>query len=197
MGIQGKTEIREQKREMSIKCRRMNDSDIDQVIAIQNENLLGKVPDSDLKGGFVQGEFTAAAFRSFDRDVAVIVAEEDGKVAGYLCTSQLALHQGKELLRLISERTESIVYEGKPLSQYKLVITGPICIAKAERGKGIFEQLYGHFFATEGKAFEVSICFVDDANPHSLAVHINKLGMHVVDKFECEGRKYTLLANKI
>ncbi len=97
MGIQGKTEIREQKREMSIKCRRMNDSDIDQVIAIQNENLLGKVPNSELKGGFVQGEFTAAAFRSFDRDVAVIVAEEDGKVAGYLCTSQLELQPGQRI----------------------------------------------------------------------------------------------------
>ncbi len=182
---------------MSLNCRRMNDSDVDQVIAIQNESLLGKVSEADLKDGFVQGEFTAAAFRNFDRDVAVMVAEEGGKIAGYLCTSHLELHQGKELLKVLAKRTESIMFEGKPLSQYKLVITGPICIAKAERGKGIFEQLYNSFFASEGKTFEVSICFVDDANPRSLAAHINKLGMRVVDEFEFGGRKYNLLARKI
>lgn len=182
---------------MSINCRRMNDSDIDQVIAIQNESLLGKVPDSDLKDGFVQGEFTAAAFRNFDRDVAVIVAEENGRIAGYLCTSHLELHQGKELLQLLAKRAESIMFEGKALAQYKLVITGPICIAKVERGKGIFEHLYNFFFATEGKNFDVSICFVDDANPRSLAAHINKLGMRVVDEFEFDGRNYNLLARKI
>jgi len=126
-----------------------------------------------------------------------MVAEDDGKLAGYLCASHLELHQAKELLKLLAKRTESIMFEGKPLSEYKIVISGPICIAKAERGKGIFEQLYNSFFATVGKDFEVSICFVDDANPRSLAAHINKLGMRIVDEFKCAGRNYNLLARKI
>lgn len=182
---------------MPITCRRMTDSDIEQIIAIQNESLLGKVADADLKDGFVQGEFTAADFKNFDRDIAVMVAEDDGKLAGYLCTSHLELHQGKELLKFIMKRTESIKFEGKPLSQFKIAMTGPICISKSKRGKGIFEKIYERFFETFGKDFEVSICFVDDANPRSQAAHINKLGMRVVDEFECNGRNYNLLARKI
>ncbi len=195
--LRDKLRLGREKLEMSVNCRRMNDSDIDQVIAIQNESLLGKVSDADLKDGFVQGEFGPADFKNFDQDVAVMVAEDNGKLAGYLCTSHLELHQGKELLKVLAERTHSIMFDGRPLAQYKLVITGPICIAKAERGKGIFEQLYKAFFATEGKPFEVSICFVDDANPRSLAAHENKLGMKVVDVFEFGGRNYNLLARKI
>ena len=182
---------------MSVKCRRMTDSDIAQIIAIQNESLLGKVADADLKDGFVQGEFTAADFKNFDNDMAVMVAEDDGKLAGYLCTSHLELHQGKALLKFIAQRTESIIFDGKPLSQYRIAMTGPICISKTERGKGIFESIYNAFFEAFGKDFDVSMCFVDDANPRSLAAHINKLGMRVVDKFEFNGRNYNLLARKI
>lgn len=182
---------------MSINSRRMTDADIDQIIAIQNESLLGKAPEADLKDGFVQGDFTAADFKKFDDDVAVMVAEEGSKIVGYLCTSHLELHQGKELLKLIAERTESIVFDGKPLSKYQLVMTGPICISKTERGKGIFENLYQTFFDEDGRDFEVAMCFVDDANPRSLAAHINKLGMRVVDEFEFSGRNYNLLARKV
>jgi len=182
---------------MTINSRRMNEADIDQIIAIQNESLLGKVADADLKDGFVQGEFNADDFKRFDTDVAVMVAEEGQKIVGYLCTSHLELHQGKELLKLIAKRTESIGFEGKALSQYKLVMTGPICVSRAERGKGIFENLYQTFFDEGGKDFEVAMCFVDDANPRSLAAHINKLGMRVVDEFEFKNRTYNLLARKI
>lgn len=182
---------------MSINSRRMTDADIDQIIAIQNESLLGKAPEADLKDGFVQGDFTASDFKKFDDDVAVMVAEEGCKIVGYLCTSHLELHQGKELLKLIAERTESIVFDGKPLSKYQLVMTGPICISKTERGKGIFENLYQTFFDEDGRDFEVAMCFVDDANPRSLAAHINKLGMRVVDEFEFSGRNYNLLARKV
>lgn len=182
---------------MSVNCRRMRDSDIEQIIAIQNESLLGKVADAELKDGFVQGEFTETDFKNFDRDVAVMVAEDEGKVAGYLCTSHLELHQGKELLKLIEKRAESINFERKPLSQYKIVMTGPICISKSQRGKGIFESIYNAFFETFGTDYEVAICFVDDANPRSLAAHINKLHMRVVDEIEFKERNYNLLARKI
>lgn len=182
---------------MSVNCRRMEDSDLEGIIAIQNESLLGKVAEADLKDGFVQGDFSADDFRKFDRDVAVMVAEDDGKLAGYLCTSHLELHQGKELLKTISKRTESIDFDGKPLAQYKIVMTGPICISKSQRGKGIFESIYNAFFETFGKDFEVAMCFVDDANPRSLAAHENKLQMRVVDTFEFGGRTYNLLARKI
>lgn len=182
---------------MSINSRRMTDADIEQIIAIQNESLLGKAPDDDLKDGFVQGDFSADDFKKFDDDVAVMVAEEGSKIVGYLCTSHLELHQGKELLKLIAQRTESINFEGKPLSQYRLVMTGPICISKTERGKGIFENLYQTFFDEDGSDFEVAMCFVDDANPRSLAAHINKLGMRVVDEFDCNGRNYNLLVRRV
>lgn len=172
----------------------MRDSDIQQIIAIQNESLLGKVAEADLKDGFVQGEFTEADFKNFDNDVAVLVAEENGQLAGYLCTSHLALNQGKELLKLIARRTESLDFEGRILSQYKIVMTGPICISKSQRGKGIFESIYQCFFETFGSKFDVAICFVDSGNPRSLAAHINKLKMCVVDEFQFNGRTYNLLA---
>lgn len=185
------------RRQMSTTYRRMRDSDVEPIIAIQNASLLGKVAESQLKDGFVQGEFTAADFKNFDRDVAVMVAETEGQLSGYLCTSHLELHQGKELLKLIAKRAEAIELDGKTLSQYKIVMTGPICISRSQRGKGIFESLYNSFFETIGKDFEVAICFVDEANPRSLAAHINKLHMRVVDEFEFGGRKYNLLARKI
>lgn len=182
---------------MSVNCRRMRDSDLEGIIAIQNESLLGKVAEADLKDGFVQGDFSAEDFKKFDRDVAVMVAEDEGKLAGYLCTSHLELHQGKELLQTISNRTESIDFDGKSLAKYKIVMTGPICISKSQRGKGIFESIYNAFFETFGKDFEVAMCFVDEANPRSLTAHENKLHMRVVDTFEFAGRNYNLLARKI
>lgn len=182
---------------MTISCRRMADSDIAEIIAIQNESLLGKVSDSELKDGFVQGEFTGEDFKNFDHDVAVMVAVDDGKIAGYLCTSHIQLHADKPLLKTIEQRMHSIKFDGKPISECRIVMTGPICIAKNERGNGIFEQLYNEFFQFDGKNFDIAMCFVDDANPRSLAAHVNKLHMRVVDEFEFGGRNYNLLARKI
>ena len=175
----------------------MRDSDIEQIIAIQNQNLLGKVAEADLKDGFVQGEFTEADFKNFDNDVAGMVAEDNEQLAGYLCTSHLELHQGKELLKFIARRTESIDFEGRILSRCKIVMTGPICIAKSQRGKVIFESIYNSFFDTVGADFDVAICFVDNANPRSLAAHVSKLQMRVVDEFQFNGRTYNLLARAI
>lgn len=183
---------------MSVEYRKMIASDISEVIGIQNESLLGRVAEEQLQDGFVQGEFTAADFEQFNEDVAVVVAcNQNQNVIGYLCASHVELHSGKPLINFITERMKTITLDGKLVSTFNCVMTGPICIAKSERGKGIFEGLYNSFFTGIGKNFELCVAFVDAANPRSLAAHEKKLSMNIIDNFEFNGRIYNLIARKI
>lgn len=177
--------------------RRMQPTDLEQIIAIQNASLLGKVDSSNLKDGFVQGEFSAETFEKFDQSVAVMVAEENGIVLGYLCSSKLESTKGMPLTDFLSELLKSVSLDGVSLLQSRCVITGPICLAHDQRGKGLFEQLYSGLFEEIRSNFDIAVAFVDSENPRSLAAHIKKVGMKVVKNYDYNGRNYDLIARKI
>ncbi len=56
--------------------------------------------------------------------------------------------------------------------------------------RGLYEMLLRE---VAGK-YEVGTAFVSKDNPHSLAVHVNGLGMGIAGEFEFKDRNYDILA---
>jgi hypothetical protein len=177
--------------------RRMRVEDLEQIIAIQNASLLGKVENSDLRDGFVQGEFTPETFKKFDASVGVMVAEENSHVIGYLCASNPESTRGTPLTDYLLELMQNTELDGIPLNESRCVLTGPICIDRDQRGKGLFEGLYLFLFENIRSHFDIAVAFVDSENPRSLAAHVKKLNMKVVKNYDYNSRNYDLIARKI
>ena len=54
---------------------------------------------------------------------------------------------------------------------------GPVCLDAAWRGKGVLKRLYAAVKAHTSHDYDVGALFIDDDNPHSLAAHVQGLGM--------------------
>jgi hypothetical protein len=85
------------------------------------------------------------------------------------------------------------VHRGRALAQSRLFVYGPVCVARSHRGRGIARGLFGALRSSVTGRYDFGVTLVADANPHSLRVHVDGLGMDDAAQFEHAGRRYRLL----
>lgn len=144
--------------------------------------------------GFITGHFDAAKFAAFAADLGILVAEENGEIAGFLCLSTREFAMHTPILRAMLEACQSVAFDGEQLGLRKLFCYGPIGVAPKWHGHGAAKGLFvalGHALAPR---FDTGVLFVDIANPHSMAVHEHGMGMTRVGSFEFADHHYAILA---
>ncbi|WP_188316487.1 GNAT family N-acetyltransferase [Solihabitans fulvus] len=143
--------------------------------------------------GFVQGDFTASSLAALEADTGVVVVEVSGKVVGFAGTSQNLAAGNGPLAELLGQ-LDQLTLHGRPVSELRPAVYGPVVVDRAYRGKGLLRSLFeGVLGVLAGKA-DVGVLFVEDSNRHSMAVHVNGLGMECIGGFELDGRGYSILA---
>ncbi len=180
--------------------RRANGADFDSMVKLQNLNLVSNISDEQKKDGFLSAAFSAPQFQSMDNDGCVIVGVteevegvEETNVKSFLCASTPMFNLPFPLPATMVERFPTIKFEAKTLSDYQIIITGPVCVDETWRGKGVIEKLYKALYDEIHGQYQVAVVFVSVENPRSIKAH-EKLGMSVVDKFEFSGKNYVVMA---
>lgn len=143
--------------------------------------------------GFLTGHFDAAKFAAFAIDLGVLVAEDAGALAGFLCASTVAFMERTPILAAMLAAARGVTFDGRALGAYRLFGYGPVCIAPAYQGRHVFRGLYVTLLRELAGRFDVGILFVDAGNAHSLDVHERGLGMTRVGRFSFHGRSYFIL----
>ena len=134
------------------------------------------------RGGLLSVVFPQAWFEGAIAAMPVIVAKRGGQVLGYLVSAPFsALAQVpivQAMLRAYPGSAGGYLY-------------GPICVAEAERGRGIalamFSALRQLLPGREG------IAFIRRDNATSLRVH-RRMGMREVAKFDHDGAAHVVIA---
>lgn len=177
--------------------RRATAEDFSDILKLQATSFIDNLSTEDLTDGFLSAEFTCPQLGEIANDVALLVASDKGRILGYLCTCSCDYYKQVPLLATMIRSLDSILYLGKPLSSYNLFIYGPVCIDKAYRGRGLLRGLYEVLQGEVSGKFEVGTAFVSKDNSHSLAAHVNGLGMASAGEFDFRGRIYDILAFSI
>lgn len=159
--------------EIEIGC--ATENDLDSIVALQVANQ------SD-RGGTLSASMPRERIAEMMREMPLIVARRDGRVAGFLMTGSRAMVADVPIIQAMLD-----AYPGAP----DAYVYGPICVAAEERGKGLAQAMFAELRrlvpAREG------VLFIRRNNAASLRAH-KKMGMVEVAGFALGGNEFTVLA---
>jgi L-amino acid N-acyltransferase YncA len=149
--------------------------DIAGILELQEENLIDR-------GGALSVAFPHEFLETAIAEMPVIVARKDGRVIGYLMSSPLAAMQRVPIIDAM-------------LRAYKVsagaYLYGPICVAQAERGRGLAGRLFAAL--CEELPRREGILFIRRDNASSLRAHA-KMGLREVAEFTHDGVAHAVLS---
>ncbi len=132
------------------------------------------VVDAETKAreGFVSWRHDRATLEAFNEPVPHTVAiDETGRVVGF------ALSMDPKHAALMPESRDfvgsvaKLLWNGRPVGDYKFVCMGQIAIAAEHRGKGLFRRLYEAWFKVQAQYYELGITEIAAANTRSRNAH--------------------------
>ncbi len=174
--------------------RRAEESDYPALARIAADNARDN-PDVTARGqGFLTGHFDVAKVSAFNADLGILVADAEGEVVGFPCSPTRDFARHAPILRALLDACAKAEFEGRPVAALRAFFYGPVCVALAWQGRGVARGLYRalkHEFASR---FDVGLLFIDDDNPHSLAVHERSFGMTRIGSFQFSQRRYAILS---
>jgi L-amino acid N-acyltransferase YncA len=149
--------------------------DIDGILDLQERNL----PQS---GGTLSARLPRAWFEAAMAAMPVVVARRDGRVVGYLASAPFAAGAGVPVIEAMLG-----AYRGAA----DAYVYGPVCIAEAERGRGLADAMFAALRARlPGRE---GILFIRRDNPASLRAHA-RMGMTEVAEFVHDGAVHAVLS---
>ena len=175
-----------------MEIRRARPDDFSDILRTQSANLAWNLTGAERAGGFLSAEFTRKHLEEIAEGIALLVASDGGRTAGYLCAYSCAYAKQFAILAEMIKAFDRVPYKGKPLRSYSSFVYGPVCIGRSYRGQGLLRQLY-ELLLKVSREYDVGIAFVSQDNPHSLAAHVDGLKMVNAGAFDFKGRTYDIL----
>ena len=169
--------------------------DLDGVLALQGRTLVSNLGEEEKKDGFVTTPFTTDQLRALvAADGLFVAARGDGSLAGYAMAAGWDYWAGRPMFDLMIERFSGIEFRGVRIDRAHSYQYGPICVDRAERGKGVFLPLFEAARRGMAGRYAVGTTFINKANPRSYRAHVAKAGLVVIDEFGFGGGEYWGLA---
>jgi GNAT superfamily N-acetyltransferase len=158
-------------------------SELMQIADLSRENLKFHLSDEEKKfQGFITWEYSFELLKQMHEIAPSVIVKHNDQVVGYALTAfkETAAVQ-PELVTMI-EHLETLSFKDKSLASYAYYIMGQVCIAKAHRGKGIFEMLYRQHKNIFCSRFELLITEVSTSNHRSIQAH-RKVGFQTINTY--------------
>jgi len=164
------------------------------MLLLQEANLAENLDAESREGGFLSARFKAEDFAAMANEAAVLVAEEEGQILGYVCSATVASSRTVPILAAMLAEFPALHFAGRPLTEQQVIIYGPVCVARHARGKGVFRALVDQLKATLAGRVETAVAFIANDNPRSLAAHVDGLGMALLGHYSFKDRNYAIIA---
>jgi hypothetical protein len=177
--------------------RRARPEDYPSILRLQAADYIDNLTEEQRKEGFLSAKFTLEQIAAVAADLGVAIVTDDDEVAGCLCAFRREFDHDSPVIAKMLESYDQARFEGKLLSAFNSYIYGPVCIARRYRRRGLLRGLYDFQKKDLASRFEVGVALVAHDNPHSMAAHINGLGMTQAGNFEVNGKLFAILAFRI
>jgi len=138
------------------------------ILGLQNLNLLANLLPDARADGFLSVEFTEELLAEIVHDVAIVKATIGDELVGYRMAQTIDFNLRFPLLAAIIAEFPRLRFEGRPLSDFRTVISGPTCVARNWRGRGVYEGMFVTLCQVLKIRFEIGVTFIADTNLRSL-----------------------------
>lgn len=177
----------------SIQISLATQEDFEEIISLQNKNLLQNLSIEDRAHGFLSIEFSESMLKEVIDDLLIVKASIDDKLIGYRMAQTLKFNERFPLIASIISKFPTLEFNGQKLSNQKTFISGPVCIDREWRGKGINQRMFRFMLECLKDKFDVGVTFISESNPGSLAA-AEKNNIKVIDQIIHEGKLFNILA---
>jgi hypothetical protein len=174
--------------------RRLVPRDLPSLLELQEANLLGNLPTEQQKDGFLSAHFAAEQFAQMNREAAVVVAEDHGRIVGYACSAGVNFSRQFPILDAMIATFGRLTYLGTTLIDARVCIYGPVCVDRAWRGRGVLRGVVARIKEELAGQFDVAAAFISKVNSRSLAAHVDGLGMTVLGDYAFGAGRYWIVA---
>lgn len=172
-----------------------NLSSIPGVLALQEQNLFKNLSHVERKEfGFVTTPFSTEQLQEIISLEGLFVGKSDDKIIGYAFAGTWDYFEQWPIFPYMVSRFPKLHFQGEPITRTNSFQYGPVCLDREFRGRGWFNHLFESMRLHWCLKFPLSVTFINQENPLSVAAHTRKLGWTIVDEFEFNTKKYYGLA---
>jgi hypothetical protein len=155
------------------------ESDLDAILRLQSLNLYTNLSPAERADGFVTTPFTSEQIRQLLSQTGAFVAEEQGKIVGYLLVGTWEYYSQWPIFPYMVSRFPQLEFQGTPITTQNTFQYGPVCIDRALRGAGRLLPLFEAMRSSFATRFPIGLTFINQANPRSLVAHQRKLDLEI------------------
>lgn len=170
-------------------------ADYPQILQLQHANTPEQLTAEQKRQGFIVSKMNESQLDAINHGLGILVADDAGRIAGFVCLHSVAdsLPRPAVVDSMLAQLPQALL-AGRRLSDLRVFLYGPVCLANDYRGQGLLRQLFVAVRQRTAADFDAGVAFVNDSNPHSLAAHVHGLGMQDALCFCHDGETFHLLA---
>ncbi|MCP3143634.1 GNAT family N-acetyltransferase [Pyxidicoccus xibeiensis] len=158
-------------------------AELEQILVLQKQNLKQELSSEEMSAqGFVTVQHDLTALEQMHALAPSIVAHHGDALAGYALTMPKECRALMPVLVPMFDLFDTLDYRGRPFNDYRYYVMGQICIDKAHRGQGLFEQLYEKHRELYQGRFDFIATEVSVRNLRSMRAH-ERVGFRTVHTF--------------
>jgi len=158
--------------------------DIVQILELQKCNLPKNLTDEQKASeGFVTVIHSFDTLKRMNTIEQSIIAKEGERVIGYLLAMTRKSRNAIPVLIPMFNIFDNVGYCNKKISQYKYIVVGQVCIARAWRGQGILDNSYAEYKKQFRGKYDFAITEIHEKNKRSLNAH-KRIGFETVHHYQ-------------
>ena len=170
------------------------DEHFEQILALQRRYHTKTLsPEVQAVEGFVFAEHSVPLLRRMAALSPQAIALSEGRVVGYCLSLPLSLQAEVPALATMFEELARCIYRGKPLSSWRYVVGGQVCVDREYRGQGLLARLYEQIRASVGAEWDVCVTEIAIRNQISVRAHI-KMGFEIIARYADTREEWVIVA---
>ncbi len=151
-----------------------------QILQLQKENLRQHVTEAEMKSqGFVTLHHDLNALQQMHELAPAVIVKDKDVVVAYALTMLLECRQLTPDLEPMFALLDQLAWNDKPLNDYRFYVMGQVCIARAYRGQGLFDELFRYHKEIYQPQFDLFITEIATRNVRSMRAH-ERVGFKII-----------------
>lgn len=157
--------------------------DLQKILKLQKQNLIRNLSKEEIQSqGFVTVDHSLEMLEKMHQLAPSVIIKDQEQVVAYALTMLCECKDLVPELESMFERLETLQWKNKQLNAYSYYTMGQICIDKAYRGQGLFDQLYNKHKEVYQSKFDFILTEVATRNLRSLNAH-KRIGFETINRY--------------
>jgi len=147
--------------------------EVQQILALQAENHRDEVdPATAASDGFTSVRHDPAVLLAMNRAYPSAIAVSGDALAGYCLMMPRAFRDRVPILQPMFDLLDTLQWRGELLADNpRWFVMGQVCVARAFRGRGVFDGLYHQLRRSYADAYDFVVTEISQRNIRSLRAH--------------------------